>query len=125
MIDLSLKLYKNKYLIAYYDSNDLPLFVSGDINEFYQFYKQFSKTSKKILEQYLSAILACRVKSKYIKFINVYEKHNDIFTYEDEVFINEIPQIKTIKDKAKDAGISLREYQRRLSFIKKIEKRRN
>lgn len=113
-------LYQKRFLIAYYNKNDELLCVAENVNEFYEFYKQVSKTSKRFLEQFLSKIYHKKIKSKHIRFIDVFEKHNDVFSYEDEIFIQELSGQKTIKQKAQEIGLSEREYARKLQILNKI-----
>lgn len=113
-------LYRKRFLIAYYDKNDQLLCVAENVSEFYGFYKQVSTSSKRSLEEYLSKIFLNKAKSNFIKLIDVFEKHDDIFSFEDEVFIQELPEQKTIKEKAKEIGISEREYALKLQILNRI-----
>ena len=98
-------LYKKKYLIAVYDKDDNLVSVSGNA---------------KLLSCAVRVALTRKLYKVYL--IDVYEKHDDIFSFEDEIFLKEEQNnILTNKEKANKMGISLRTYQRRL----KDEKIRN
>lgn len=74
-------LYKGKYLIAIYDKEDRLIDVACNINELTH-YKN-SKTAWSVIGH----VQRGSVKSAGIHLIDVTEKHNDIFSEEDELFL--------------------------------------
>ncbi len=109
-----MKLYKNKYLIAYYKEEELLFIVDNSA--------QFQKAAKKILgKEYLDVNStlshAFSDGSENIVFIDAYEIIEDVFTYEDKTFIEFAVdnRYKTNKEKAKENGVSERTFYRRLN----------
>lgn len=106
-----MKFYKGKYLIAIYDKNDRLIDVGCNANEI----TQYSMHS-------MQAMLS-RQNSKHIYkrlfLIDVTKKHDDIFNYEDEVFLEAFsnpPHIST-KELAQSLGISEHSFLRRCKAL--------
>ena len=74
-------LYKGKYLIAIYDKEDRLIDVACNVNELTH-YKN-SNTAWSIIGH----VQRGSIKSDGIYLIDVTEKHNDIFSEEDELFL--------------------------------------
>lgn len=99
-------MYKGRYLIALYDKNDTLVDVGTVPSEI----KLFKHRPQSFYEQTCRGdgrLYGCRV---YL--IDCLEKHHDIFSEEDEIFLNEIIAIKGIdeqlKEIAKRNGVSKR-----------------
>jgi hypothetical protein len=101
-------LYKDKYIIAFYDEDDYLKDVGAKIKELHS-----CKTHKSI-HSYISSCFAGRIPYKRLYFIDVTEKHNDIFAEEDEIFLQFIKDNykKTDKEIAASLGVSYRTYMR-------------
>ena len=100
-------LYKGRYIIAIYDKNDYLIEVACSPKELTRYSDENSARSN------ISKVLNGR-SSKSIHLIDVMEKQDDIFAEEDEIFLDYVleTQVKTIKGKAKELGISERTYYR-------------
>lgn len=112
-------LFKGRYIIAVYDANDdedlLGVFDNpNDMKEFLQ--TEYADT---VISRYIKTfgtfpIIRC---NKYIfYFIDVIEKHNDVFTFEDKEFLKCYKNSRTNKQVAycKRNNISRRTYYRRI-----------
>ena len=100
------KLYKGRYLIALYDKNDILVDVGTLPSEI----ELFKRRPASFYEQTCRGdgrLFGCRV---YL--IDCLEKNNDIFSEEDEIFLEEIGAIKSVdkqlEEIAKRNGVSKR-----------------
>lgn len=97
-------LYKGRYLIAIYDSNDNLIDSAtkvADLHLFNQFVIYYAFHYGNILKRY----------GYRIELIDCLEKHNDIFKEEDEIFLQEIREESEdycLEQRAKQLGISKR-----------------
>lgn len=119
-------LYKGKYLIVYYDEDEIPIIVASSINEFTKKYVEYCN----ICDPNTARCIVSRVingKTLYIKntprvvLVEADTITDDCFKEADEDFVNFINQTrkKTQSELAKEAGVSVRTCQRRLNNIKK------
>lgn len=69
-------LYNGKYLIAIYDKNDRPICVGGRVTD--------------LTMKYIARKLKHPTSNYTIHLIDCFEKHNDIFAEEDEIFLKEL-----------------------------------
>ncbi len=97
-------LYKDRYLIAVYDRDEMLIDVGCSVRE---------------LRRYTNNSAHSSISHKRPNFvlIDVFEKHDDIFAEEDELFLKyleecNITQTKKDQEAADAAGISLRTYYR-------------
>lgn len=112
-------LFKGRYIIAVYDANDdedlLGVFDnSNDMKEFLQ--TEYADT---VISRYIKTfgtfpIIRCNKYTFY--FIDVIEKHNDVFIFEDKEFLKCYKKSRTNKQVAycKRNNISRRTYYRRI-----------
>ena len=116
-------LYKDKYLIVYYDKDELPLIVSDNATDFSEKYAKY----REIKDGHntfgnLSKIFKGERKSNRIKLVEADTVTDDCFKEEDEDFIRFINENrkKTKKEKANELGITARTYfrRKRLGLIK-------
>lgn len=112
-------LYKDRYIIAVYDQEDRLIDVGADIAEFNGKYPS--------LEFRLWSIHARNhnyTNRDGLKFhlIDVFEKHDDIFQEEDQLFLEMVDNgvHKTNKQLAEEMGVSLRSFYRKNSAIRRI-----
>lgn len=75
------KLYRGKYLIAIYDSNDELVEVAGDPRELKMFKNE--KTARSVI----SRAFTHRQCPKKIFFIDVFDTEDDVFAEEDKEFL--------------------------------------
>lgn len=120
-------LFKGRYIIAVYDANNdedlLGVFDNpNDMKEFLQ--TEYADT---IISRYIKTfgtfpVIRC---NKYIfYFIDVLEKHNDIFAYEDKEFLKCYKKSRTSEQVAycKRKKISRTTYYRHIRVQKEYEK---
>lgn len=120
-------LYKGKYIIAVYDSNDEDLLgVFDNPNELEKLLD--TKYAKTIIARYIKTfgtfpVIKCNKYNFY--FIDIYETHNDIFKREDKEFLKFYKETRrpNLQDICKERGISQTTYyrQRRLENQQKEE----
>ena len=97
-------LYKGKYLIAIYDDNDFLVDVVSSPKEL-KGYK-----NENAAKSYIAHVFNGR-ECKNIHFIDVTEKHNDIFAEEDELFLQDFKQNnKSVEEIVKQLGVCVRTY---------------
>lgn len=120
-------LYKGKYLIAIYDGDELV-----DVGFNRRELKTQASRRLDAVEQALAHAITRNgdrdeIHSKYF-FVDCYKVHDDIFKEEDEAFIEFIKQeldFRTCEEKAKELGVSLRQYFRLLKGGDKGDRRNN
>lgn len=98
--------YRDKYLIAVYDKDDYLINIASSPSEI------FSNISESSARSYLNKVFKGKIKNENIYFIDVFEKHNDIFAEEDNIFLRQYNLKETNAEKAKKLGVSLRTYNR-------------
>lgn len=106
--------YKGKYLIAIYDKNDMLVDVVC-------LPKELSKyKNPEIAKQYISNVFNGRLPGTNIYFIDVTEKHDDIFAEEDNLFLveEEFYRKKSINETLSKLGISKSKYQKYKTILK-------
>ena len=112
-------LYKGKYLIAIYDKNDYLVDVSGNPSTL----KCFKNSS--VARSVISKVFNGERKNESIHFIDVFEKHDDIFSDEDKVFLEFVEMEKTSKNTVasfcRENNISERTFYRKNSIQKGME----
>lgn len=102
------RFYKKKYIIAIYDKNDFLIDVVLNPKELIEYKNKACAYSD------ISRIFNKRSKGYNVYFIDVTEKHNDIFSEEDEIFLQEFAESNKPTDTeiAKKYGINIRTYYR-------------
>lgn len=116
-------LYQGRYLICHYDHDGVLDGVFDNAKEFMKFLNERGKVCCiKNINTRLSRIFNGTTKSRDIAFVDVFETHDDNFRHEDNVFIEEMFQAgsidnKTKKQKAKELGMSRRNYFRKISVF--------
>lgn len=108
-------LYRGRYLIVTLDKN-------GDVKKSYcqpSEYEGNVESFKSIVSRAFNGL----DKRKDILFIDVFEKHDDIFAEEDEAFIEFIKEniAKGAQERSKELGISERDYYRKIGIFEDNE----
>lgn len=108
-----MRYYKGKYLIAIYDENDMLIDVGCNANE-------ITKYKIKSLHEMLARQSNGKSIHKKLFLIDITEKHDDIFSFEDELFLKTFPNSPYVstKEHARSLGISKRTYERKIKALK-------
>lgn len=108
-------LYRGRYLIVTLDKN-------GNVKEAYcqpSEYEGNVDSFKSIVSRAFNGL----DERKDILFIDVFEKHDDIFAEEDDIFIKFVKEniAKSVKERSKELGISERDYYRKAEIFEDRE----
>lgn len=105
-------LYKGRYLIALYDSNDRLIEVAGTCSKI-----------RCAAPESVSRSTKRHYNTKHkIYLIDCLEKHDDIFAEEDEEFLKwQKRENLTKKDKASEQGLAFRTYLRKEKAVNLVE----
>lgn len=108
-------LYRGRYLIVVLDENGNVEKVCDQPCDNCENKNSFKST--------VSRAFNGKENRKDILFIDVFEKHDDIFSEEDEAFIEYIKKDikKSAKDKAEELGMSERDYYRKVGIFEDRE----
>ncbi len=118
---MSLPLYKGRYLICVYSKYEILLDVFENAKEVQEFLNsRGAHYSLNGVYSKLNHILKGKCNSSLIKFVDVFETHDDVFKEEDELFLKYLNQreTKTLTQKImEEYNCSLRTAQRKKKFL--------
>ncbi len=116
-------LIRGKYLVVCYDRDELPLFVASTAKEFAEFFNRYTSSSTNVAYSLLTRLLNGTHTYSRLKLIEADTVTEDCFEEEDKEFIEFIEKNrkKTVAERAKEIGISEKEYYRRVQVFRKTE----
>lgn len=102
-------LYKGKYLIAVCDRKGNVLDVGLSPKEIFR----RAESRQRLYETFSKSRINVKSKYKYV-LIDCLEQHNDVFTEEDQLFLDFVESItpKSPEERAKELGMSVRNMYR-------------